>query len=85
MFSLCVGLVFRSKHVQFPIICSLQYSINVNAVEVDPHSNLLYICIVKPKNIVQHCSALLSLNQPAIRCKMLNNIVDNYEQYGQHN
>ncbi len=50
MFTVCVGLVFRSKSVQFPIICSLQYSIRVNTVEVDPHSDLLHICIVKPKN-----------------------------------
>ena len=50
MFTVCVGLVFRSKSVQFPIICSLQYSIKVNTVEVDPHSDLLHICIVKPKN-----------------------------------
>ncbi len=44
MFAVCVGLV------QFPIICSLQYSININTVKVDPHSDLLHICIVKPKN-----------------------------------
>ena len=50
MFTVCVGLVFRSKYVQFPIIFSLQYSININTVEVDPHSDLLHICIVKPKN-----------------------------------
>ncbi len=50
MFTVCVGLVFRSKYAQFPIICSLQYSINFNTVEVDPHSDLLRICIVKPKN-----------------------------------
>ena len=50
MFTVCVGLVFRSKYVQFPIICSLQYSININTIEVDPHSDLLHICIVKPKN-----------------------------------
>ena len=50
MLTVCVGLVFRSKYVQFPIICSLQYSININTVEVDPHSDLLHICIVKPKN-----------------------------------
>ncbi len=51
MFTVYVGLVFRSKFVQFPVICSLQYSININIVEVDPHSDLLHICIVKPKNI----------------------------------
>ncbi len=50
MFTVCVGLVFRSKYLQFPIICSLQYSININTVEVDPHSDLLHICIVKRKN-----------------------------------
>ncbi len=33
----------------------------------------------------QYCSALLSLNQPQSGVTMLNNIVDNYEQYGQHN
>ena len=44
------GLVFRSKYVQFPIICSLQFSININTVEVDPHSDLLHICIMKLKN-----------------------------------
>ena len=49
----CMGWprVFRSKYVQFPVICSLQYSININTVEVDPHSDLLHICIAKPKNI----------------------------------
>ena len=46
---LCVGPVSRSKYVQFPIICSLQYSININTVEVHPHSDLLHICIVKLK------------------------------------
>ena len=51
MFTVCVGLVFRSKYVQFPIICSLQYSININTIEVDPHSDLLHISIMKPKNI----------------------------------
>ncbi len=51
MFAVCAGLVFRTKYVQFPIICSLQYSININTVEVDPHSDLLHICIVKPKNM----------------------------------
>ena len=50
MFTVCIGFVFRSKYVQFPIICPLQYSKNINTVEVDPHSDLLYICIVKPKN-----------------------------------
>ena len=56
MFTVCVGLVFRSKYVQFPIIFSLQYSININTVEVEPHSDLLHICIVKPKNRgIVHC------------------------------
>ncbi len=53
MSTVCVGLVFRSKYVQFPIICSHQYSINYNTVEVDPNSDLLHICIVKPKNSLQ--------------------------------
>ena len=39
------------KYVQFPIICSLQYSIDINTVEVDPHSDLLHIGIVKSKNM----------------------------------
>ena len=56
MFTACVGLVFRSKYVQFPIICSLQYNININIVEVDPHSVLLHICIVKPKTSVLFAS-----------------------------
>ena len=50
MFTVCVGLVFRSNYMKFLIICSLQYSININTVEIDPHSDLLHICIVKPKN-----------------------------------
>ena len=41
MFIVRVGLVFRSKYVQFPVICSFQYSMNINIVEVDPHSDLL--------------------------------------------
>ncbi len=52
MFTVCVGPVFRRIYLQFPIICSLQYSININTVEVDPHSDFLHICIVKPKNII---------------------------------
>ena len=52
MFTVCVGFVFRSKYGQFPIICSLQYSININTVEVDPHSDLLHICLVKPTNCI---------------------------------
>ncbi len=51
MFTVCVGLVFRSKYVQFPIICFLQHITNINTVEVDPQSDLLHIGIVKPKNI----------------------------------
>ena len=51
MFTVRDGLVVCSKYVQFPIICSLQHSININTVEVDPHSDLLHICIVKPKNM----------------------------------
>ena len=47
MFTVCVGLVFRSKYVLFAL-CST--SININTVEFDPHSDLLHICIVKPKN-----------------------------------
>ena len=50
MFTGCVDLVFFNKYVQFPIICSLQYSININTIEVEPHSDLLHICTVKPKN-----------------------------------
>ena len=51
MFTVCVGLVFRSKYVQFLIISSVQYTINNNTVEVDPHLHLLHIFIVKlPKN-----------------------------------
>ena len=45
MFTVCVGLVFRSKYVQFPIICFLQYSININTVKVDPHSELYCIFV----------------------------------------
>ncbi len=52
MFTVCVVLVFRSKYVQFPVICSLRFSININTVEVDLHSDLLHICIVKPKNFL---------------------------------
>ncbi len=59
MFTVCVGFVFRSKYAQSSIICSLQYSININTVEVDPHSDLLYICIVKPKNIISTLSFFL--------------------------
>ena len=43
-----------SKYVQFPIICSLQYSININTV--DPNSDLLHTCIVKPKNTDVNCA-----------------------------
>ena len=62
MFTVCVGLVFRCKYVQFPIICSLQYSININTVEVDPHSDLLHICIVKPKNSPSTMAVIYTCN-----------------------
>ncbi len=52
MFTVCVGLI------KFLIICSLQYSININTVEVDPNSDLLHICIVKPKNTAIACTYL---------------------------
>ncbi len=55
MFTGCVGLVFSSKYVQFLIISALQYSISINTVEVDPHSDLLHICIMKPKNRYSLC------------------------------
>ena len=50
MFTVCVGFVFGSKYMQFRIICSLQYTININTVDVDPHSHTQQINIVKPKN-----------------------------------
>ncbi len=49
MFTVCVGRVFRSKYVQFPIFCSVQYSININTAEVYPNSDILHIYIVKPE------------------------------------
>ena len=36
MFIVCVGPVFVKEDVRFHIICSLQYSININTVQVDP-------------------------------------------------
>ena len=48
MFMVRVGLVFGSKNVQFH--CSLQYSISISTVKVDPHLNLLYKGVVKLKN-----------------------------------
>ena len=53
MFMVCVGLVFGSKNMRFHIICSFYYSISINTIEVDPHSNKfdsLHNGIVKPKN-----------------------------------
>ncbi len=50
MYVAFIGSVFRSKYVPFPIICSLQFSVNINAVEIDGYSDLLHICMVKPKN-----------------------------------
>ena len=50
MFTVCVGFVFGSKYVQFRTICTLQCSIKVNTVEVNPDSNSLQNGIVKPKN-----------------------------------
>ena len=44
------GLVFGSKNVQFHIVCSLQYSVNINTVEPESHPDLLYNDLVKPKN-----------------------------------
>ena len=49
---LYIGLVLDSKNIQFHIICSFYYSININSTEVDPHSNSLHNGIVKLKNIV---------------------------------
>ena len=42
MFTVCVDLMFDSKYVQICIICSVQYSINMNTVEVDLHSDSLH-------------------------------------------
>ena len=42
--------MFLSKYVQFRVICSLQYSIKINTIKVDPHSDWLQNGIVKPKN-----------------------------------
>ena len=53
MFIVCAGLVFGRKYVLFHIISSLQYSININAVDVDSHSDLQRNGIVKPKNILR--------------------------------
>ena len=79
MFTVCLGLVFRSKYVQFPIICSLQYSININMVEVDPHSDILHTCIVKPKNTMGdvYYQSLLLFDMPCfiiILCLMPNDL-----------
>ena len=53
MFTLCVGLVFRSRYMQFPIFCSQSTSFTV---EVDPHSDLLHICIHGKKlSVAQGC------------------------------
>ena len=51
MFTVCVDVVFGDNYVEFYIICSLQYSININTVEVDPHSDSLQNGIAKPKNV----------------------------------
>ncbi len=83
MFTLCVGLVFRSKYVQFPIICSLQYSININTVEVDPHSDLLHIGIVKPLSSVAN---YIKRHQPHFFLPLLTKYSARYEAYhsGRH-
>ena len=47
MFTVCVSFVFGNKYVKLRVICSLQYSININTVEVDPHSDLLHNGIMK--------------------------------------
>ena len=49
---LYIGLVLLNKNIQFHLICSFYYSISINSIEVDPHSNSLHNDIVKPKNIV---------------------------------
>ena len=36
--------------MEFRIIFSLQYSININTFEVDPPSDSLHNAVVKPKN-----------------------------------
>ena len=41
MLTVCVGLVFGSKDVEFHTICLLQCSININTVEVDLQSDSL--------------------------------------------
>ena len=49
MFTVCVGHVFGSKYVQFRIVCLLQYSIKINTVEVDPHSDSLQNGAMNPR------------------------------------
>ena len=67
-FSVCVGLVFASKYVQFCIIyCLLQSIIIINTVEVDLHSDSLQNEIVKvqipriDKNIIAHLNSNKSI------------------------
>ena len=47
MITVCIGLLFGSKYVQFCIIFSVLYSININTIEIDPHSDSLHNDIVK--------------------------------------
>ena len=44
--------MFLSNYVQFRVICSFQYSININMIKADPHSCRMTAKngIVKPKN-----------------------------------
>ena len=68
MYSVCVGLVFGSKYVQFPIICLLQSIIFINTAAVDLHSDSLQNGIVKVQNprIVKNIIAHLDFDKKYI-------------------
>ena len=45
--------------MEFRIIFSLQYSININTFEVDPPSDSLHNAVVKPKNMFMYPNIII--------------------------
>ena len=45
----CFDLVYSGKNVHFHIIFSIQYSISITKVEVDPNLSLLHNGIAEPQ------------------------------------
>ena len=69
--------MFGSKYVQFRIGFSYQYSININVIEVDPHSDSLQNGTVRLRNFHGGNAQNLLFNISNVLClsSLINSVV----------